>query len=386
MFGANVLEEVREYMAPLGYEVTPLHRMDALAQSLGIESLWIKDESCRSNLSSFKALGGAYAVIRLVLSEASRALRMQVPVCDLHSAEVRAVARELTVTCATGGNHGRSIAFGARLTGCGAVVFVHDGVSEARVAAIRELGAEARRVNGSYDDSIAKANQAAKDYGWHVVSDTSWPGYEEMPARVMQGYLLMVEEALQQYRGNGGIFTHIFLQAGVGGFAAAIAAHLTLRLGPEAPRFVVVEPSRAGCLFQSAIAERAVRIAPGEPTIMAMLECYEPSMIAWRILERLAHAFTMIDEISALDAMRRLASPLPGDPFILSGESGGAGLAGLIETSCDEQSRKLLGLDQESVVLLFNTEGATDPTLYASLLADAEPIHRGKTECATQCP
>jgi diaminopropionate ammonia-lyase len=371
MFGANVLEEVREFMAPLEYEVTPLHRMKTLANSLEIRSLWIKDESSRSELRSFKALGGAYAVIRLVLAEASAALGRRVPASELKGEAVRSLASRLTVTCATDGNHGRSVAFGARLTGCHAVIFVHQGVSDAREAAIRECGAETRRVAGCYEDSVAEANHAAANYGWCLVSDTSWSGYEETPARVMQGYLLMVEEALQQGRGERGSFTHVFLQAGVGGFAAAVAAHLTLRLGPIAPRFIVVEPARAGCLFQSAMAQRAVRIEPQEPTMMAMLECYEPSMIAWRILERVAHAFIMIDESSALSTMRRLATPLPGDPFIASGESGGAGLAGLIEASLDDQARKLLGLDRESVALVVNTEGVTDPARYAALLAGA---------------
>ncbi len=370
-FGPDVVEEVRKYMAPLGYSSTPLHRLDALARSLGVRTLLLKDESARSELGSFKALGGAYAVIRIVLAEAERRLATRVSPSDIPKPAVRALASSLTVTCATDGNHGRSVAAGARLTGCRAVIFVHAGVSEPRAAAMRALGAEVRRVGGSYDDSVKEANLIAQESGWFVISDTAWSGYEDVPARVMQGYLLMVDEALQQSRAHGVLPTHVFLQAGVGGFAAAVAAHLTLRLAKDAPLFIVVEPERAACLFGSAQAQRPVRIEPVEPTLMAMLECYEPSLIAWRILERLAYAFMTVDEEDALETMHRLAFPLPGDPFVLSGESGGAGLAGLIVASKDAQTRDRLRLDQQSVAIVFNTEGATDRALYDSLLAKA---------------
>jgi diaminopropionate ammonia-lyase len=351
-FGEAAIGEVRRFITPLEFSVTPLHRMDALAREIGVGALLLKDESARSSLGSFKALGGGYAVIRLVLREAER----QVP------------ARDIVVTCATDGNHGRSVAAAARLTGCRAVIWVHAGVSEARITAIRELGAEVLRVDGSYDHSVEEAARAAREKGWHLVADTSWPGNEEIPVQVMQGYLVVADEVIQQCSDHGRQPTHVFLQAGVGGLAGAMAAHLALRMPEAAPRFIVVEPTRAACLLESSIAGRAIKIPAGESTVMAMLECFEPSLVAWRILERLAQAFIAIDDDAALRTMRQLAFPLPPDPFVMSGESGGAGLAGLIEIMKDASARKALGLDANSTVLVLNTEGATDATLYRSLL------------------
>jgi diaminopropionate ammonia-lyase len=370
-FGADVIAEVREYMAPLRYAVTSLHRMNALAQTMHIGALLLKDESARSSLGSFKALGGAYAVIRLVVAEAEKRMQCPVRASELSSPVVREIARDMTVACATDGNHGRSVAAGARLAGCHAVIFVHSGVSEPRVAAMRELGAQVIRVRGSYDDSVAEVIRIAADANWLVVSDTSWPGYEQVPTQVMQGYLMMVDEVLNQCHERAVLPTHVFLQAGVGGFAAAVAAHMSLRMSRAAPRFVVVEPERAACLFKSAIAQQPVRIPAGAPTFMAMLECYEPSLIAWRILESLACGFIALEESEALRAMQRLAFPFAGDPFVLSGESGGAGLAGVMAAAARADVREMLGLDQRSVVLVFNTEGATDRLLYESLLSGA---------------
>lgn len=370
-FGPDIVAQVREYMAPLGYATTPLHELPELGRSLGIGALLVKDESSRSALGSFKALGGAYAVICLVLAAAEQRFGRTVPVDELTSEAVVAVARGMTVTCATDGNHGRSVAAGAKLAGCKALIFVHGGVSEARANAMREIGALVRRVQGSYDDSVAEAKRVAAEQRWHVVSDTASPGNEEVPAQVMQGYLVMVDEVLAQCARLNRLPTHVFLQAGVGGLAAAVAAHLSLRMPGRPPRFIVVEPDRAACLFHSAMAGRALRIKAAEPTFMAMLECYEPSLIAWRILERLAHSYIAIAETEGLQAMHRLAFPLPGDPFVLSGESGGAGLAGLMAATREPSTRESLRLDHQSIALVFNTEGDTDRAKYESLLARA---------------
>jgi len=369
-FGGQVLPGVREHLAAFDYRRTPLHDLPALAAGLGLARIAVKDEGSRSSLGSFKALGGTHAVVRVVLAEAGRALGRLPAAAELHSETVRRLAAAMTVTCATDGNHGRAVAAGAALAGCRAVIFIHAGVSEARAQAIREQGAEVVRVAGNYDDSVAEAGRIAARRGWLLVSDTSWPGYEQVPTWVMQGYLVMASEALEQFRaGQGGTPTHVFLQAGVGGYAAAVAAHLSLALGDEAPRFIVVEPERAACLYRSAVAGVLTRIPADEPTVMAMLECYEPSLIGWRILERVAHGFLAIGEESALRAMRALARPRAGDPAVRGGESGGAGLAGLMAAAGSADARRDFGLDESSSVLLFNTEGATDPDLYDALLA-----------------
>lgn len=368
-FHPDVLPEVRRFLKHIPYQETRLHALPKLAHSLGIAALLVKDEGLRSSLGSFKALGGTHAVIRLVIAEASKQLGRSISPEDLHVPAVRAVSAKMTFACATDGNHGRAVAAGARICGARSCIFVHSGVSGARVAAIEAEGASVTRVAGNYDDSLVEVNRAASALGWQVVSDTSWPGYEEIPSRVMQGYLVMAEEAITQAAKIGTLPTHVFLQAGVGGYAAAVAAFLSLRLASDAPRIVVVEPERAACLFESASKDAPIRIPAQEPTVMAMLECYEPSHLAWRVLQRTANAFVTISDSSAIEAMRVLAHPAQTDPPIVSGESGGAGLAGLIEASKSREAREALGINENSAVLIFNTEGATDAAVYQRLVA-----------------
>lgn len=347
------------------HRATPLYPMHALADQLGIGALQVKDESCRLGMGSFKALGGSYASVCLVLEEASIRLKRPVNISELQSQEVRAIAATMTLACATDGNHGLSVAYGARLTGATATIFVHGRVSEPRVASIRNAGAEVVRVEGTYDDAVAQASRACAEYGWLLVSDTSWPGYERVPRLVMQGYTAMVREIVEELSAPP---THVFLQAGVGGLAAAVAAYLADAYGNSAPSVVVVEPERAACLFESARAGQRVKIHHGKPTIMAMLECYEPSLVAWRILSRLTKAFMTVSEKEAIDVMRRLANPVDDDPAIVAGESGGVGLAGVMQVCCDRHHREAIGLGGDARVLVINTEGATDPLRYAELV------------------
>lgn len=342
---------------------TPLHALPALAGELGVGALHVKDEGFRLGIGSFKALGGAYAVFRLVLEEAGKRLGRPVDVEDLNRADVRAVAARMTFACATDGNHGRSVAQGAELAGARAVIFVHAGVSDERIAAIGRYGAEMVRVDGNYDDSVKQAAKVAAEKGWTVVSDTSWPGYERIPGLVMQGYTAIVREALRQLREPP---THVFVQAGVGGIAAAVAGHLAIVLGDARPNFIVVEPARAACVVAAARAGHVVKVAHDQPTVMAMLECYEASQVAWRVLARVADAFMTVDEDDAIAVMRRLARPAGSDPVIVAGESGGVGLAGLIRAMGENKAD--LGLDGKSRVLVINTEGATDPHRYAELV------------------
>ncbi|WP_104666643.1 diaminopropionate ammonia-lyase [Ensifer adhaerens] len=344
---------------------TPLHALPALAGELGLAGVFVKDEGYRLGLGSFKALGGSYAVIRLVVEEAERRLGRSVDPDELEQPEVRAIAAAMTFGCATDGNHGRSVAMGARLVGAKSVIFVHAGVSEKRIDAIAAYGAEIVRVAGTYDDSVREAARVCDDNGWTVVSDTTWSGYEYIPGLVMQGYTALLSEALRQMEEPP---THVFVQAGVGGIAAATAGHLAVRYGAERPRFVVVDPARAACLYESASAGRPVKVEHGEPTIMAMLECYEPSLVAWRILSRVADAFMTVEEEDAVSVMNRLARPQRADPAIVSGESGGVGLAGLLAVARDPALRQALGLTAQSRVFVINTEGATDPERYAALV------------------
>lgn len=344
---------------------TPLHDMKARAQTLGIGSLAIKDEGHRLGLGSFKALGGAYAVMMLVLGEAARRQAITLTPEDLLSPAVKEIAKGMTVTCATDGNHGRSVAAGARIAGCRSVIFVHQGVSDERAAAIVRYGAEVRRSAGNYDDSVREAAETANHEGWTVVSDTSWAGYEDIPLTVMQGYTVMAGEAFDALASPP---THIFLQAGVGGMAAAVAAHALAVYGAAMPKIVIVEPARAACLFASAKVGRITEVPHGEPTVMGMLECYAPSALAWEILAPLVSGYVTLEEHEAVAAMQHLAFPQGGDTAIVAGESGGTGLAGLVACLNDDLARAALDLGLNSCVLVFNSEGATDPSLYAQLV------------------
>ncbi|GAC1348053.1 MAG: diaminopropionate ammonia-lyase [Acetobacteraceae bacterium] len=342
-----------------GYAPTPLVGLPGVAAAAGLGVVRIKDEAGRFGLGSFKALGGAYAVADVVLAElARRGVAAAATTADLLAR--RYPTGDITVACATDGNHGRSVAWGAQRFGARCCIFVHETVSAGRVAAIASYGAEVRRVPGTYDDAVRAVAAVAREQGWFIVSDTAWPGYTEVPRTVMQGYRLMADEALDQWTGEPP--THVFVQAGVGGVAASVSVQMRARLEPG-PAVVVVEPDRAACLLASAVAGSATAVGGELDTIMAGLACGEPSLLAWQELERAAAAFLAVTDDDAVGAMRVLAGA-----GVVSGESGAAGLAGLMAAAGDAAARAALGLGAESRVLLFSTEGATDPALYARLV------------------
>ena len=345
-----------------GYAPTPLHDLPAVAQAAGVAAVQLKDESPRFGLGSFKALGGAYAVANLLAAELAR--RGVAPHADgaaLAAGYHADAVRTLTMTCATEGNHGRSVAWGAQRFGCACVVFVHAGVSQARRAAIAHYGATVQEVPGTYDDSVRASAAAAQQPGWFLVSDTSWPGYVETPRDIMQGYRLMPDEAADQWRGPPP--THAFIGGGVGGAAAAVSVQLRSRWQP-APRPIVVEPEQAACLLASAEQGTPTPVPGALRTVMAGLACGEPSLLAWQELERAAAAFMAVPDAAVAPCMRLLAAQ-----GITAGASGVAGLAGLLLAARDGPARAALDLRRDSRVLLFSTEGATDPDAYQDLLA-----------------
>ena len=357
--GKEAPAKVRPFLALWGdMRETPLVSLPEIATEAGVGEVFLKNEGLRLGRGSFKSLGGAYAVMVLFKRQLEQHLGQPVAVAQLVSPTAHAFAERVTVCCATDGNHGKSVAAGARLLGCRSVIFIHAGVSQSRAEAI---GAdEIVRIDGSYDDSVEEAKRVAEERGWLLVADTSWQGYEDVPELVAQGYTILAEEATRQIELLGrGTPTHVFLQAGVGGFAASIAGYLTDAAGDDAPRIAIVEPERAACLFESAKSGKLTSVEPTEPTIMAMLECFTPSLTAWRMLEKVADVFITIGEEDAMDAMRRLADRA-AEP-VVAGESGAAGLAGLLAAAGDEALRAALKLDADSRVLLINTETATDP-------------------------
>lgn len=360
-----------------GFAVTPLHDLKGLAATAGLGAVYYKDEGGRFGLGSFKALGGAYAVFRLLqarIAAATGVTLASITGDDLMAGRYAALVRDITVTCATDGNHGRSVAWGASLFGCRCVIYIHALVSDGRRDAIAAYGAEVVRTPGNYDDSVRQAQADAERQDWFVVSDTSYPGYADVPRNVMQGYAVMAAEALRQCPLPP---SHIFVQGGVGGLAAAVLAHAWESLGPACPMLVVVEPDRADCLRRSAAAGRPVVVAGDLDTMMVGLACGEVSLIAWQILSAGAAGFMAIDDDSAAAMMRRLASPAAGDPPVVAGESAVAGLAGALAARGDPALAAALRLDAQSRILVFGTEGATDPALYARIVGrSAEAVRR----------
>jgi diaminopropionate ammonia-lyase len=354
-----------------GYAPTPLVPLPGLAAEIGVGELHYKDESDRFGLGSFKALGGAYAVARVILRRAE-AVGAPLSMADL--AAGRGKVADLTVCCATDGNHGRSVAWGARTFGCRCVIFIHATVSEGRKRAIEAYGAEVRRTAGNYDDSVREAEATARREGWIVVSDTSYPGYTDIPRDVMQGYELMAAEAFDALPEPP---THVFLQTGVGGMAAAVVAQAKRRWDMERPTVVLADPDSSACWFDSIRAGRPVPVEGDLDTLMAGLACGEVSLLAWGILKDHADAVMAIPDEAAVEMMRRLARPAAGDRPIVAGESAVAGLAALALAMQDGEAAATLGLGPTARVLVFGTEGDTDPELYRELVgADAATVRR----------
>lgn len=352
-----------------GYRPTPLHRLDGLAARLDIGALHVKDEGSRFGLGSFKALGGAYAVAELLAQTVERYLRRPVPIADVMAGRHRDIAQTLTVCCATDGNHGRSVAWGAQRFGCHCVIFLHATVSAHRQEAIERYGACVIRTAGGYDDSVREAAAQADQHGWHVVSDTSYAGYTDVPRRVMQGYEVMAAEAYEALEERGdGPPTHIVIQTGVGGLAAAVAALAKRRWGSQRPTVVLADPQRAPCCARSFADGGPAQLDGDCDTVMAGLACGSMSLLAYEILADHAEAALTVSDEGALEAMRRLADPPPPDPAIVAGESATAGLAALIGAMADPSVRDALALGPHARVLLFATEADTDPALYETIV------------------
>lgn len=363
--GAEAAQQ--EIVAWPDYRQTPLLGLDSLAREADLARLWYKDESERFGLGSFKALGGAYAVsrqLKLAIRDATGGTEASTG--DLLEGTYAEITRGVTVACATDGNHGRSVAWGAEAFGCRCVIFLHATVSQGREDAIARFGAEIRRVPGNYDDSVREAARLAAAEGWIVVSDTSYEGYREIPRDVMQGYTLMAAEAIEQL--GGARPTHVFLQAGVGGMAAAVCAQLWRHYGPERPAVFIVEPDQAACLLESVERGEASAIEGDLDTIMAGLACGETSIIAWEILDEAAEGFLTVTDAAAGECMRLLAG---NEPPIVAGESAVAGLAAVLGAVWRPEIFKALGLDADSRVLLFGTEGDTDPEVYRAIVGRA---------------
>lgn len=359
-----------------GYAPTPLVSLPGLAAAMGVGELYYKDEGARFGLGSFKPLGGAYAVYRAiagVVAERSGSRPSGEELLRGAHAEIR---KAITVCAATDGNHGRSVAWGARMFGCRCVIYINGSVSVAREQAIAAYGAEVVRHPGSYDDAVRAVAEKAASAAWHVIPDTSDGAVVDPPRDVMTGYTLMADEAIAQIP-DGEPPTHLFLQAGVGGMAAAVCARFWLAFASRRPVTVTVEPDQCACWFESLTAGHPVAVTGEIDSVMAGLACGEISRLAWPILRTGADAVMKVDDASAPEAMRLLAEAPYGDPAVVGGESGVAGLAGFLAVAGDPDAPRSIGLDRESRVMLFGTEGDTDPENYRRLVGRSAAEVRG---------
>ena len=349
------------------YAPTPLAELSALAAQMGLKSLLVKDESQRFGLNAFKVLGGSYAIARHIAARLG--LRPEeMTFAALRSEAARAALGNAVFFTATDGNHGRGVAWTARELGCRAMVRMPKGTAKSRVENIRALGAEVTVEDCNYDGCVRLAARQAKETpGGVLVQDTAWPGYTQVPLWIMQGYLTMALEADGQMAAPP---THIFLQAGVGSMAAAVAAYFRQAHPQNPPKIILVEPTAADCFFRSAANGEITAVTGEMRTMMAGLACGEPSPIAWDILKRLTAAYLSCEDAAAARGMRVLARPLAGDKAIVSGESGASSLGALLDAAVDEKAREALGLDGNARVLLFSTEGDTDPVNYRRVMEE----------------
>lgn len=355
------------------YDKTPLVDLKELSKKIGLSGIYIKDESYRFGLNAFKVLGGSFAMGKYLadkLGEDIEALPYEKMICK----EVKERLGDITFVTATDGNHGRGVAWTANRLKQKSVVYMPKGSSLKRLNNIKAEGAEASITELNYDDAVRLANKYAKEHNGLMVQDTAWEGYEKIPAWIMQGYGTMALEASEQLeKFKVSKPTHIFVQAGVGSLAGAVQGFFASQYGEECPKTVVVESNLADCYYKSAIAnDGEARVVGGEmQTIMAGLACGEVNTIGWKILKNYSKVFVSAPDWVAAKGMRILGNPLKGDTCVISGESGAVTTGVLYEIMTNDDYKDLkeaLELDENSRVLLFSTEGDTDPDKYREIV------------------
>lgn len=358
------------------YERTPLIKLDNLAKMLGLEGVYLKDESYRFGLNAFKVLGGSFAMAKYMADKLGKDIS-ELPYEKLISDEVRNELGDITFFTATDGNHGRGVAWTANKLKQKSVVYMPKGSSLIRLNNIKAEGAKASITELNYDDAVRLATKDAEKVGGLVVQDTAWEGYEDIPAWIMQGYGTMAKEAVEQLSEYGVERpTHVFIQAGVGSLAGAVQGYMAAKF-EDCPITVVVESDKADCFYKSAEAgDGKPRFVGGDmQTIMAGLACGEPNTIGFEILKNYSEAFISAPDWVSAKGMRILGNPLVGDEKVISGESGAVTTGTLVSIMQDEslaELRKVLKLDENSKVLLISTEGDTDPDKYRSIVWDGE--------------
>ena len=353
------------------YKETPLVELKHTAKSMGLGNIYIKDESYRFGLNAFKVLGGSYAIGNYLAKRLGKSIT-EMPYEKLVSGEIKRELGDITFVTATYGNHGRGVAWTAIQLQQKSVVYMPKGSAEERLMNIRAEGADASITDLNYDEAVRLANSQAEQKGWVMVQDTAWEGYEDIPGWIMQGYGTMGYEAYMQLPEKP---THIFLQAGVGSMAGAVAGFFASVYGGDRPIITIVEPNKADCIYKTAeAADGKLHFVTGDmDTIMAGLACGEPCSIGWNVLRDYADNFISCPDYAAAQGMRVLGNPEPGDTKVVSGESGASAFGCIAEIMRDKtlvELKNKLKLDENSKVLFFSTEGDTDKENYKSIVWD----------------
>jgi diaminopropionate ammonia-lyase len=361
----------------LEYDETPLIDLKELAKKIGLGGIYLKDESYRFELNAFKVLGGSFAMGKYLAEKLGEDIE-DLPYEKMTCKEVKDKLGDITFVTATDGNHGRGVAWTANRLKQKSVVFMPKGSSIKRLNNIKAEGAEASITELNYDDAVRLANKYAEEHNGVIIQDTAWEGYEKIPAWIMQGYGTMALEASEQLKALN-VFkpTHIFVQAGVGSLAGAVQGFFASQYGDECPKTVVVESNLADCYYKSAIANdgEARSVGGDMQTIMAGLACGEVNTIGFTILKNYSKSFISCPDWVAAKGMRILGNPLKGDTGVISGESGAVTTGALYEIMTNDEYRDLkeaLELDENSKVLLFSTEGDTDPEKYREIVWDGK--------------
>lgn len=373
-FGVENAKKVNDFHKSFpGYAVTPLVKLKALSEYIGINTMYVKDESYRFGLNAFKGLGGSYSVGRYIADQLGVDIS-ELSYEKLKSAAVKEKLGDITFVTATDGNHGRGLAWTAAELGYKSVVFMPKGSAQERLDNIKAYGGEAYITDLNYDDAVRHATEYAAQNDGVLIQDTAWDGYEDIPGWIMEGYTTMGHEIMEQLDDDQ--LTHIFLQAGVGAMAGAMTGYFAdYYAGKKQPVIVIVEPDKADCIYKTALHnDGELHAVKGDlDTIMAGLACGEPCSIGWNILGAYAEKFVSSPDFIAAKGMRVLAAPLGDDKQIVSGESGAVGIGLIVELMANPDLSHLkdqLQLTKDSKILCISTEGDTDQEHYKRVVWD----------------
>ena len=324
------------------YRATPLLRLNKLQKNLKLNNIFYKDESKRFHLKSFKALGGAYAVEKISKGK-----------------------KNITISSATAGNHGRSVAWGAQRLKLKCKIFVSQYVSETRVNEIKKFGAEVIRVKGDYENSLKECQKQSKKNNWKIVQDVSTKNYKYVPQLTMAGYSIMIKEISKQ---TNQYITHIFLQAGVGGLAAGVVAGVA-KYFKRIPKIIIVEPDQADCVLQSIKSNKLKKIRIKKESIMGGMSCNEMSLVPWQILKRTSNCCVSISDKNIAKTIAGLKDKKFSKTSITGGECAAPGIIALIGICNNIRAKKFLNLNESSNILVIGCEGNADVKLYKQLLS-----------------